>query len=88
MKIFISWSGDRSHQLAQALHEWLPLVLHYVKPWLSQADISAGSRWAQEVAKELETTNFGIICVTQETSPRPGYCSRQAPWPSPCRAPR
>jgi hypothetical protein len=66
MKIFISWSGERSHQLAQALHEWLPLVLHYVKPWLSQADIPAGDRWAQEVAKELESSNFGIICVTPE----------------------
>ena len=48
MRIFISWSGERSHQLAHALHESLPLVLHYVKPWLSQADISAGDRWAQE----------------------------------------
>jgi hypothetical protein len=71
MKIFISWSGDRSHQLTQALHEWLPLVLHYVKPWLSQVDISAGSRWPHEVAKELETTNFGIICVTQENLASP-----------------
>ncbi len=66
MKIFISWSGERSHLLAQALHESLPLVLHYVKPWLSQADISAGDRWAQEVAKELESSNFGIICITPE----------------------
>jgi hypothetical protein len=66
MKIFISWSGERSHLLAQTLHESLPLVLHYVKPWLSQADISAGDRWAQEVAKELESSNFGIICVTPE----------------------
>jgi hypothetical protein len=38
VKIFISWSGDRSHQLAQALHGWLPLVLPYVEPWLSQAN--------------------------------------------------
>jgi hypothetical protein len=38
MKIFISWSSERSHLLAQALHESLPLLLHYVKPWLSQAD--------------------------------------------------
>lgn len=66
MKIFISWSDERSHQLAQALHHWLPLVLPYVQPWLSQADISAGDRWAQEVAKELESSNFGIICVTPE----------------------
>jgi hypothetical protein len=66
MKIFISWSGERSKSLAQAFREWLPLVLHYVEPWLSEADIDAGERWAQSVAKELATSNFGIICVTSE----------------------
>lgn len=66
MKVFISWSGERSRILAQALHGWLPLVLHYVKPWLSDADVSAGDRWATVVAKELESSNFGIICVTPE----------------------
>lgn len=66
MKVFISWSGERSQRLAQALHGWLPLVLHYVQPWLSEADVSAGDRWAQAIAKELETSNFGIICVTPE----------------------
>jgi hypothetical protein len=66
MKVFISWSGERSQLLAQALHGWLPLVLHYVQPWLSEADVSAGDRWAQAIAKELETSNFGIICVTPE----------------------
>lgn len=66
MKVFISWSGERSHVLADALHEWMPLVLHYVEPWLSQADIEAGQRWAEQVAKELETSNSGIICVTRE----------------------
>lgn len=71
MKVFISWSGERSQLLAQALHGWLPLVLHYVQPWLSEADVAAGDRWAQAVAKELETSNFGVICVTPEnlTSP-------------------
>jgi hypothetical protein len=66
MKVFISWSGERSHLLAEALHGWLPLVLHYVKPWLSEADVAAGERWAQAVAQELESSNFGIICVTPE----------------------
>lgn len=66
MKVFISWSGDRSKSLAQAFREWLPLVLHYVEPWLSEADIEAGERWAQSVAKELAASNFGIICVTSE----------------------
>jgi hypothetical protein len=71
MKVFISWSGERSHMLAQALYGWIPLVLHYVKPWLSEADVAAGDRWAQAVAKELEVSNFGIICVTPENLASP-----------------
>lgn len=71
MKVFISWSGERSHALADALHDWMPLVLHYVEPWLSQADIEAGQRWADQVAKELEACNFGILCVTHENVSSP-----------------
>lgn len=71
MKVFISWSGERSQALAQALRDWLPMVLHYADPWLSHSDIDAGERWANVIAKELETTKFGIICITREnlTSP-------------------
>lgn len=71
MKLFISWSGKRSNAMAEALHEWIPLVLHYVEPWLSQTDIEAGQRWAEQVAKELETSNFGLVCVTQENVASP-----------------
>jgi TIR domain-containing protein len=71
MKVFISWSGDRSQLLAQALRDWLPMVLHYVEPWLSQSDIEAGERWANEVAKELESSKFGIICITRENIASP-----------------
>lgn len=66
MKVFISWSGERSESLAKALREWLPLVLHFVEPWLSKSDIDAGERWSIEIAKELEASNFGVICVTKE----------------------
>jgi TIR domain len=71
VKIFISWSGKRSNSLAEALRDWIPLVLHYVEPWLSQTDIEAGQRWAEQVAKELETSNFGIVCITQENVSSP-----------------
>lgn len=66
MKVFISWSGVRSKAIATALKEWLPLVLQYVKPWVSDKDITAGDRWAQAIAGELESSNFGILCVTPE----------------------
>lgn len=66
MKVFISWSGTRSRALANALRDWLPMVLQYVEPWVSDKDIGAGDRWAQSIAGELETANFGIICITPE----------------------
>lgn len=66
MKIFISWSGKRSKALAVALKDWLPLILQYAKPWVSEKDISAGDRWAQAIAGELESANFGILCITPE----------------------
>jgi len=72
MKIFVSWSGDRSRTLATALRDWLPLVLHYVDPWLSNADLAAGERWADTVARELEATNYGVLCVTRD--------NLSAPW--------
>jgi hypothetical protein len=71
MKVFISWSGDPSRELAEALHDWLPLVLHYAEPWMSDVDIDAGDRWGQSVAKELDSTNFGVICVTRENVAAP-----------------
>lgn len=66
MKVFISWSGKRSRELAIALRDWLPCVLQYVEPFVSDKDIAAGERWAQTIASELEGSNFGIICITPE----------------------
>jgi hypothetical protein len=71
MKVSISWSGERSEALAKALREWFPLVLHFVEPWLSQSDIEAGERWSIEIAKELESCNFGVICITRENLSSP-----------------
>ena len=66
MKVFISWSGRRSKAMAGALKEWLPLILQYAEPWVSDKDINAGDRWAQAIAGELESSNFGILCITPE----------------------
>ncbi|MFB6533527.1 toll/interleukin-1 receptor domain-containing protein [Streptomyces noursei] len=66
MKVFLSWSGERSKKTAEALWFWLPDVLQYINPWFSSLDISAGRRGVREIADELSETNFGIICVTPE----------------------
>lgn len=72
MKVFLSWSGTRGKKLAEALREWLPMLLQYVQPWLSDTDIEAGKRWSFEIARNLEESSFGIICLTKE--------SLEAPW--------
>ncbi len=47
------------------------MVLQSAAPWLSHADISAGDRWADTVAKELDASDFGITCITRENSSSP-----------------
>jgi len=64
MEIFISWSGERSRQAAEALRNWLPKVINAVKPWISSSDIDKGARWSTDVATRLETAKIGIICLT------------------------
>jgi TIR domain len=71
MKVFLSWSGKRSQLLANTLREWLPLVLHYLEPWVSQADIVSGQPWAVTLAQELEASDFGILCLTRENMGSP-----------------
>jgi hypothetical protein len=70
MKIFISWSKEPSKQVAEALAEWLPDVIQSLKPWVSR-EIPAGSRWNSEIANELSSTKFGIICVTKVNQHEP-----------------
>jgi hypothetical protein len=64
MKIFLSWSGEMSYQVACALRDWLPYVLQSVKPFMSSEDINKGTRWSEILAHQLNDTQYGIICVT------------------------
>lgn len=71
-RIFISWSGDLSKEVAQLIHEWLPGVFEEVKPWMSDNDIAAGDNWKEELESVLEEAEFCIVCVTQ--------LSHNSPW--------
>jgi TIR domain len=71
MKVFISWSGAQSKSVAFSMRDWLPNVLHAVKPFVSSKDIHAGTRWRDEIAGELDETQFGLICVTKANQGEP-----------------
>lgn len=72
VRVFISWSGDLSREVAVALRDWLPLLFDRVKPWASDTDIAAGQRGLAEIERELEGTKFGIVVVTA--------ANQSAPW--------
>lgn len=70
-KVFISWSGELSRKLGEALRNWLPAALQFVKPYFSPEDIEKGAKWGSEISKELETSNIGVICLTSENTEKP-----------------
>lgn len=71
MQIFISWSGERSRQIGEAFRHWLPDVIQSVRPYFTPDDITKGQRWAAEIADKLQSSQFGLFCITNEnlTSP-------------------
>lgn len=71
MKIFISWSGDKSKNIAEALYEWLPNVIQGLEPWISVNDIEKGTVWRSEVSSQLEAASVGIICLTSDNLEKP-----------------
>jgi len=72
MKVFLSWSGELSHKIAVELRDWLPYVIQSIQPYVSSEDIDKGTRWSIDIAKELEDSSFGILCVTPQ--------NLEAPW--------
>lgn len=72
MRVFISWSGERSRKVALLLREWLPSVLQAVVPFMSDEDIPKGAQWLTALNEQLANTRFGIVCVTPE--------NREAAW--------
>ena len=72
MKVFLSWSGTTSQKLGLILRDWLPLVLPYVKPYISSEDIDKGVKWLPDIVDELQSSYYGIILLTQD--------NLNAPW--------
>ncbi|HKR14794.1 MAG TPA: TIR domain-containing protein [Pyrinomonadaceae bacterium] len=67
MRVFISWSGDRSHRVASAVHEWISVAFPALDPWLS-SEMEKGKSWANKLLDGLTTSTLGILCVTAEAN--------------------
>ncbi|AEF89691.1 hypothetical protein DelCs14_2679 [Delftia sp. Cs1-4] len=71
MNVFLSWSGERSRLVAEALKPWLKCVLQTTTPWISTTDIDRGSIWMNEIGNKLQDSTIGIICLTAENQKNP-----------------
>jgi len=71
MKIFVSWSGQRSKAIAELLSNWMKCVIQASRPWISTRDIDRGAIWFSEISDQLKNTSAGIVCLTQENKDKP-----------------
>jgi hypothetical protein len=72
MKVFVSWSGEPSQTVAQALTQAIGSVFSNAETWLSSAEIQPGQQWFKELMDALDSTKFAIACLTTRT--------KAAPW--------
>ena len=72
MRIFISWSGDRSKAAALGLKSLLEDTFPEAVEVFISDHIEAGESWARRLESELEQSQFGVLCLTAENF--------QAPW--------
>jgi hypothetical protein len=70
MKVFISWSGRRSHEVAEVLGPWLRKVIQSAEPWIS-SEMERGVKWLAELGSNLDSHSIGILCVTPGNKDKP-----------------
>lgn len=71
MKIFISWSGNRSKAVAEIMSDWLRCVIQASQPWISTRDIDRGAIWFSEINDKLKDISVGVVCLTQDNKNKP-----------------
>jgi hypothetical protein len=71
MDIFITWSGPRSLAVAEALGEYLPMIVNAFNPWLSKKSLEKGVNWSTELTAALGKVSAGIICLTPSNLTEP-----------------
>ncbi len=70
MKVFISWSGEKSCKVGEILKLFLESVIQDLEIFFSP-DMEKGSIWNDKVNKELSTASVGIICITDDNFGKP-----------------
>lgn len=65
MKVFISWSGERSRLVGELLKFWSRCVIQNLEPWIS-TEMNRGVFWFPKIKDELDQSMNAIVCLTKE----------------------
>lgn len=70
-KVFISWSGELSHEVAKILRKKLPAIIQSVEVFFSSTDIQKGENGVQAISKSLQDSQISIVILTKENKDKP-----------------
>ena len=69
MRVFLSWSGTASGEIARVLAEGLPQFIPSIEPFLATRDIQAGTSWVNALEDAWKSADVALLCITDENSP-------------------
>lgn len=73
LSVFFSWSGEASRNIAEALSAMLEAIFgSRVTCWKSYDNIKPGERWSDALDRQLDRSNFAIVCLVPN--------NLMAPW--------
>ncbi len=70
-RVFLSWSGEPSRELAEALAEGMHTLSDRLEPWLSE-NLDPGVEWASALIPQIRKARLAILCLTHRNV--------NAPW--------
>jgi hypothetical protein len=70
-KLFLTWSGSESREIASTLRTFFQDVLHPVEVFFSEEDIEKGSIWIEELNRHIKESQYCIVCLTNENKNNP-----------------
>ena len=70
MKIFLSWSGSKSHEVALLMKSWFEDLLVSIETFIS-SEIIGGRRWRHIITEELKNCSCGVIFITRDNQTNP-----------------
>ncbi len=71
MKVFVSWSGELSCQIAEVLKKMDSMYYSICRRLFSPQDIEKGDNWDKTISSELSECKYGIICLTSDNTSAP-----------------